>query len=120
MGWLLKTMNSVDGVEVDCLRSTVRGDLSKDSKDCVADFNGDAAGLVSGGSAGESPDCFGVVDMEGIDGKKEVRLALFEVNKRRKRRNHQSRYKNRLIAAVHCPIFGKYDFIMFNLFLNFK
>ena len=73
MGWLLKTMNSVDGVEVDCLRSTVRGDLSKDSKDCVADFNGDAAGLVSGGSAGESPDCFGVVDMEGIDGEKEVR-----------------------------------------------
>ena len=47
--------------------------MLKDSKACVADFNGDAAGLVSGGSAGESPDGFGVVDIERIDGEEGVR-----------------------------------------------
>ena len=62
----------------------------------------DATGSRGGGAAGERPDgCVVGVALKGIDGENQLRLALFEGDKRQQRcRRYPSRYHNqsRLIA----------------------
>ena len=59
-------------------RSAVIEEVSIASKSCAATDSWDAAGLVGGRAAGESPDGSVVVALEGIDVDVELRLGLLQ------------------------------------------